>query len=115
MASSPLDNYLRTHRRRLGLSQEDVAFLLGVKSGETTSRHEKFARVPSLETALAYEAILKQPLSELFAGLYHKIERKVVERARVLNERPKRGKPPPARRRQTLSEIAITHSKHSQK
>lgn len=95
MASSRLPNYLRAYRKRQALSQRDMAFLLGVKDGAKVCRHEKFTRTPSLETALAYEAIFKKPVSELFAGLYQKIERQVAERAKILNERPKRGKVPP--------------------
>ena len=40
---SSLSNYLRTHRRRLTLSQEEVAFLLGVNGeskGSKVSRDE---------------------------------------------------------------------------
>ena len=81
MASNRLSNYLRTHRKRLGLSQEEVAHLLGAESGAKVCRYEKFARMPGLETALACEIIFKKPVRELFAGLYQKVERKVALRA----------------------------------
>ena len=35
-----LENYLRTYRRRAGLSQDEMAFLLGTKSGTKVSRYE---------------------------------------------------------------------------
>lgn len=44
-------------------------------------RYEKFNRIPSLETALACEVIFKKPASELFAGLYQQVGRKVSQRA----------------------------------
>jgi transcriptional regulator with XRE-family HTH domain len=84
MSSLQFPNYLVRHRKSLGLSQADVAFLLGSKRGEKVSRHEAFVREPSLRDALAYEAIYKRTPSEIFDGLYHQIEREVAERAKSL-------------------------------
>jgi DNA-binding XRE family transcriptional regulator len=94
-----LSNYLRTHRRRLALSQEEAAFLIGVRGmdkGIKVSRDENLAREPSLRTALAYESIYGRPVRELFAGLYEQVEQEVAQRARVLNYR-KTAKPRPKR------------------
>ena len=79
-----LPNYLRTHRKRAGLSQDEVAFLLGCRSGAKVSRYERLARRPSLETAFAYEAVFGVPARELFAGVYEKVEEQIKKRARVL-------------------------------
>ena len=87
---SSLSNYLRTHRRRLTLSQEEVAFLLGVNGeskGSKVSRDENLTREPSLQTALAYQVIYGTPVRELFAGLYEQVEREVMERAKILRHR----------------------------
>jgi DNA-binding XRE family transcriptional regulator len=81
---SKLPNYLRASRKRLALSQDDVAFLLGVECGAKVCRYERFARVPNLECALACEVIFQRPASELFAGLYQKIERQIAKRAESL-------------------------------
>jgi len=81
---SLLPNYLKANRKRLALSQDEVAFLLGTQSGAKVCRNERFVRAPSLETALAYEAIFKRSVSELFSGLYQKVEREVAERAKTL-------------------------------
>ena len=93
---------------RLALSQDEVSFLLGGQSGTKACRYERFARVPSLETALAYEAIFKTPVSELFGGLYQKVEREVAERAKILAERSDGGTSGAQtdRKRQTLAELA---------
>lgn len=97
MASLP--NYLRTHRKRVALSQEEVAFMLGVNGmdkGIKVSRDENLSREPSLRTALAYEAIYGRPVRELFAGLYEQVEQNVAKRAKLLSfrkitkRRPKR-------------------------
>jgi hypothetical protein len=68
-------------------SQEEVAFMLGFREqdkGIKVCRDENFARTPSLQMALAYEAIYGRPVRELFAGLYQEIEREVAERAKFL-------------------------------
>lgn len=71
------------------MSQADVAFLLGKWRIEDVLRHEKSNHVPNLETALAYEAIFMIPVSELFGGLYQKIEAKVTERKKTLAKKKK--------------------------
>ncbi len=93
MTSLQLPNYLRANRKRLALSQDEVAFLLGTHSGAKVCRYERFVREPSLETALACEAIFKRSVSELFPGLYQKVEREVAARARALAGKTDRRKP----------------------
>jgi len=107
MTSSQLPNYLKANRKRLALSQDEVAFLLGSRSGAKVCRHEMFVREPSLETALAYEAIFKRSVSELFGGLYQKVEREVGERAKILNDRDGGSKAnhQTGRRREALAEL----------
>jgi transcriptional regulator with XRE-family HTH domain len=88
MSVSPLTNYLRARRKRLALTQQEVAYLLGFKGedkGGNVCRDERFARDPSLRAALAYEAIYQIPIRHLFAGLYKQLEQEVAERAKILN------------------------------
>lgn len=108
MASSQLPNYLLSNRKRLALSQDEVAFLLGTKSGAKVSRYERFDRVPNLETALAFEVIFQRSPSELFGGLYQRVEQEVVARAKALAERTDQGKANShnAHKRQILANIA---------
>lgn len=82
-----LENYLRMHRRRAGLTQADVAYLLGVQSSGKVSRYERFARRPALETAVAFEIILGVPIGDLFAGVREDVEHEVKKRARRLRRR----------------------------
>ena len=75
------------------MTQEEVAFLLGVKGedrGVKVCRDERLAREPSLATALAYEVIYQRPVRELFAGVYDQIEREVAARASILRLRKDR-------------------------
>jgi transcriptional regulator with XRE-family HTH domain len=69
---------------RFGLSQEEVALLLGVTSGAEVSRHESFKRIPTLKTALSYEVIFGVPVRELFPGEAYKVEQEIQARARTL-------------------------------
>ena len=78
-------NYLRTYRRRVGLSQDDVSALLGSENGSMVARYELFTRAPSLEAALSYSVIFGVPPEELFAGLYEKVERRILRRAKKLS------------------------------
>jgi len=87
MASKQLPNYLLSYRKRSALSQGEVAFLLGIRSSSKISHYERFKREPGLQTALAYEAIYQKPVSELFPGLFEKIQREVKARAKILEHR----------------------------
>lgn len=107
MSSPQLPNYLRAHRKRLALSQDEVAFLLGAQSGAKVCRYERFVREPSLETALAYQAIFKRSVSELFGGLYQKVEGEVTERAKVLaGRKDSKANRQMARKREAIAELA---------
>lgn len=110
MPSPQLTNYLRTSRKRLELSQEEVAFMLGYKGedkGVKVCRDERLVREPSLRIALAYEAIYDKPIRELFAGLYQEIKQEVADRAKILICR-KEETPKPERHRTLTNLISKT-------
>jgi DNA-binding XRE family transcriptional regulator len=79
-----LHNYLLTHRKRFGLTQAEVAFLLGCRHKTKVSDYEQHARRPVLETALAYELVFGTPVRELFAGIADEVEIITHRRARAL-------------------------------
>jgi DNA-binding XRE family transcriptional regulator len=85
--ASKLSNHLLSYRKRSGLSQDEVAFLLGSLSGTIVCRHERQNRAPDIHTALAYEVIYNCQISGLYPGLYKKIKLRVVERAKILGHR----------------------------
>ena len=82
-----LENYLRAYRRKSGLTQRDVAFLLGCQNGAQVSRYEKRRRLPPLQTALACEAMFGIPVSELFAGLRERVGKEIEKRLLELRSR----------------------------
>ena len=112
MTSPLLTNHLRANRKRLALSQNEVAFLLGTEKGSKVCRYEQFIRTPNFETALAYEVICKRAMSELFPGLYQKAETKVAARAKALVEAMGSGKSGQraARKREVLADLAALTS-----
>ena len=110
MKHEPLQNYLLTCRRRTGLSQADVAFLLGSNRETTISRHESFQRLPEFYLACGYEVIYRAPVRDLFAGHFRAREVEIRKRAEVLLKRLEadpRG-PRVAEKRAALAEIAGT-------
>src|ERR1700687_88267 len=80
MATPRLENYLRTYRKKSGLTQQEVGYLLGRETGAQVSRYEKRHRLPPLETALAYEEIFGVPVGELFAGVRQSVGRDIKKR-----------------------------------
>ena len=108
--SRKLQNYLLTQRKRFGLTQEETAFLLGVKSGAKVSRYERFQRLPNLKTALALQALFGVPVAELFAGVYEQVEKETSDRARILESKMEgaAANKSNARKAELLRAVAIT-------
>ena len=82
--------YLRTFRRRSGLTQAEVAFLLGVHSGAKVSRYERLSRRPSFLTALGLQAVFGVPAETLLPAISAEVERKIMARAHLLSRRLER-------------------------
>jgi DNA-binding XRE family transcriptional regulator len=84
MSSAKLPNYIRTHRKRSHLTQNDVAFLLGSKTSANICRHERLEQTPNLQTLLAYEILFRTPVRNLYGGVHEDIELKLMYRIRLL-------------------------------
>lgn len=89
-----LGNYVRTHRKRAGLSQRELGLVLGYDNEAAVSRHERLRSLPPLLIALGYEAIFRVPVSEMFAGLHEVVEQaiegRLAELERNLQHRSRR-------------------------
>jgi DNA-binding XRE family transcriptional regulator len=81
-----LPNYLRTHRRKVGLTQRELGLVLGYGDEGTVSKHEKFDATPPLEIAIGYGIVFRVPLSELFAGLRDEVGGEIEGRLAELEE-----------------------------
>lgn len=86
-----LPNYVRIHRRKVGLSQRELGRILGYQDEVPISRHERFHATPTLITALGYEIVFRIPVSEIFAGLKdlveEDVERRMIELGTTLGQR----------------------------
>lgn len=80
----PLKTYLRTYRKKSGLSQEDLAYLMGWVTATGISRHENGRRLPTLAVALHYEIILGESVSNIYQGLSRSAETLILRRAEGL-------------------------------
>lgn len=84
MAIPKLRNYLRTYRKRSGLSQSEVAYLVKLYDSAALSNLERFSREPSLRTAIACEKAFGVPASRLFPAIYASTGRETTRRIRKL-------------------------------
>lgn len=72
--NEPLATHLRVHRRRAGLTQNELAHLLGYKTYGVISRHEQLEIPPPLVAALGYQILFRVHVSEMFPGLTEIVE-----------------------------------------
>ena len=86
MTSDPHAAHLRSLRKRSGLSQKELAHILGFRSEAPISRHERSDAVPDLLTAFGYQAIFRVPISELFPGLYQAVALGIEERMATMED-----------------------------
>lgn len=70
MRQTRLANLLRSHRKRSGLSQKELARLVGYPDETAVSRHERLRIAPSLDVALRYQAVFRVEISALFPAAY---------------------------------------------
>jgi DNA-binding XRE family transcriptional regulator len=75
-------HHLRRLRRRAGMTQKDLAFLLNCQSAATVCQYETQKRIPDLRTALSYQIIFGVRIEEIFPDLLRSVERDVAELAR---------------------------------
>jgi transcriptional regulator with XRE-family HTH domain len=75
-----IENRLWQVRKRRGLEQKQVAYLLNHHTPDQVSRYELGTRLPTLETALLLEMIYGAPLRILYSDLYERLQAKMKER-----------------------------------
>lgn len=105
-----LTNSLHTIRKRSGLDQREVAFLLGAQNGAMVCRYERNHRVPPLQAAMALALIFGVSLATLFGGLHAEVKKNMAPRIEALRSKleMKRGHgrgPALARKLHSLDEL----------
>ncbi len=78
--------YLRTHRRKWGLTQKDLARLIGTVGCTQLSRYENSKRAPKIEVALACQVIFGVIPSIMFLNTYASIEEEVMRNMARMDE-----------------------------
>jgi transcriptional regulator with XRE-family HTH domain len=99
--------YLRTHRRIWGLTQRELAPLMGFKSADHVSRIETGSRPPTLQTALACQVLFGIPPSAMFPHAYEVVEERVVREVYERNEALSDTTNPPDLRKRELFSLAL--------
>ena len=79
MSQNKHPNDLARYRRRMGLSQAQVAKLLGFKNTKNVSNLELGRYFPSIPTALKLGAIYRVPVDFLFSHLYMHFRSRIRE------------------------------------
>jgi hypothetical protein len=80
-------NYLRSYRLRWGLSQSELAYLLGWSRSEVISRVEMKQRAPTLKLVIGCFILFGSSAAELFPDLSSAIEAEVMARTWEMYER----------------------------
>lgn len=75
-----VENRLWSARKRRGLEQKQVAYLLNHHTPDQVSRYELGVRLPTLETALLLEIIYGVPLRLLYKDLYERLRGELKDR-----------------------------------
>jgi transcriptional regulator with XRE-family HTH domain len=88
-----LGNYLRAHRRRWHLTQDELAFLIGYEAASIISRLERDERTITLAVASASYTIFGIEPRELFPAMLENVEKGVIQRMHQLRERLRQRKP----------------------
>lgn len=110
--------FIRAHRRKWGLTQVELARLIGFASRSAVSRMERAKRPPATETIIACGIIFGLDIPELFPSLHEEIEQEVLASAVALNKKLARLSDSAAlRKRKLLEEILerIRNRKHNTK
>lgn len=77
--------YLRTHRRMWGLTQKELAKLLGGSTSQI-SRLEQSKRGPSIRAALACQVLFGLAPSDMFPSLHEEVEDRVIRAAYLMHQ-----------------------------
>jgi DNA-binding XRE family transcriptional regulator len=87
MSPEHIGNYLRSHRRTCGLSQHELAHIVGYLTRFQVARHEDSAAIPALMVAISYEIVFRVPINEMFPGLYRSVEARIEEQLGMLEQK----------------------------
>jgi transcriptional regulator with XRE-family HTH domain len=102
--------YLRTHRRKWGLTQKDLARLIGTIGCTQLSRYENSKRAPRIEVALACQVIFGVIPSIMFLNTYTLVEEEVMRNMMRMNEALKNTTSLTGLRKRELFSLALSRA-----
>jgi len=110
-------SYVRRNRRQWGLTQRELAELLGLSSSGAVSRIEHSKRRPSTATLIACSIVFGLVTPDLFPILHVEIEEAVLGTAKELYERLETKNDKQSERKQKLLKdiLARAIKRHDQK
>jgi len=100
--SQKVQCYVRPFRRRWGLSQQEVASVIGGGGRNRVSRVERGLRQPDAREILAYSLLFGAHEARVFPRLYDKLEERMMRGAYRLDQRLARLRSPAALRKREL-------------
>jgi transcriptional regulator with XRE-family HTH domain len=81
-----LENYISMHRKSAGLSQDELALLLGLRSRSALAKYELAHRMPELQVIIGLEIVFGEPVQGVFKGVARRLRELIRARARALGE-----------------------------
>lgn len=78
---------IRYQRRKSGLTQREIAEILGTVRDQQVARHENTRALPSFLVAIGYEIVFRASIEELFPGAYETVRQGVEERLAEVKQR----------------------------
>jgi len=88
--ATPLPSYLKAYRKSAGLSQHEVAELLGFLTHKNVWRYERAGNIPSVEIVLTLELIFDARAADLFPIAALAAESRLLVQADTLLDRLER-------------------------
>jgi DNA-binding XRE family transcriptional regulator len=73
-------NDLKRHRKQAGLSQRELARIIGCADQSSVARHERSQTAPSLAAAIGYQVVFQKPISTIFPELHKNAARDIETR-----------------------------------
>lgn len=101
--------YLHTLRKQWGLSQPELAELLGI-GASALSRYERQSRKPTAELIVAAEVVFGLCAKDIFPRFYHTIEQAVMRRARAMYARLEANTDPAVYEKLRLLDTILEHT-----
>lgn len=102
MSEQKVPHRLKGERKAWGFTQDELATLLGCRSGNHISRVERAERWPNTHFLIASQILFGRSIEHLFKKVYDTVEEHVVREAYLFHERLAFNDSPNAKRKRDL-------------